>query len=159
MVKYNNLSKWVFGAAIALLPVSSMYAVKATDVLPDNQSYNFVNGVQARKGSIVATIKNVVALNQLNENGKLIPGNSELEEILVDQRELSETLYAVGLFDLFSIKEWLIPACGEGRVFVGVLVLQVYPDLMGREERCLLEGFFDTYSPALQAEIVALLNE
>lgn len=142
---------------MALTLFSQVEGVKPEDVLSDSASFIELNGVQARKGSIGASISNINELNMLAVDSHLSCENQKLQAILADQIDLMPALYAVGMFDLFSINEWLVPKQGEGRVWLGVLLLEIHPELQTAANRRILCMYKDLYTQALQARITQLL--
>ncbi|MES2345128.1 MAG: hypothetical protein V4494_04230 [Chlamydiota bacterium] len=126
------------------------YAVNAENILSDSQNTTTIDGVVARKGSIAATIANVRALNALMQEAQ---DSEALQEILLDQRALIPTLKVIGMFDLFSIDEWLDPTHGEGRAWVGVLYLEAFPEQMSASIQQLLKLHQNNYSRILNEEI------
>lgn len=130
------------------------YAIKAEDILSDNQSHFNVGETSARKGSIAATIANVTALNHFIFSQKDV--HKELQSILKDQKELIAALHITGMFDLFKLEEWLNPVHGEGRCWVAVLYLQEYPEKMNNSIKEYLKLYNRLYSPLLIEEISKL---
>ena len=85
-------------------PVMSVKPVTPTDVLPDGVDAAEFQGTQVRKGSIKAVIDNIKALESVS------PGTSEYEAIVAQIQELKPALIAVGVFDVFDVKDPAIAA-------------------------------------------------
>lgn len=111
-----------------------------------------------RKGTVAATLNNIALLNHL------LAANSEksrdevqcIKEAVV---ELLPSLRAVGVFDLFSIEEWISTNDQLGRIFVAVLYLQRYPDKSSEIISQKLTGIYETTSSdLLKNEIIVILQ-
>jgi hypothetical protein len=72
--------------------------VTPQDVLADGAESAEFQGLEVRKGSIKATIDNVKALEGL------APGSAAYEAVADQLRALKPALVAVGLFDVFDVK-------------------------------------------------------
>lgn len=111
-------------------------------ILADGDDYtiaaNPFTGFQGRvrKGTVAATLNNIALLDRLFLN------NSEQEQIITITKavkELIPSLKAIGVFDLFNIKEWVNNLNHPGRVYVAILYLNNYPDEITEEIICVLQ--------------------
>lgn len=102
-------------------------------ILPAGDDYAVVvnpftgEAKKARKGIVAATLNNIALLNQLLRDGK----EKERDQVngireAIDQ--LIPSLKAVGIFDLFSIEEWLNDKRQPGRIYAAILYLNHYPE-------------------------------
>jgi hypothetical protein len=74
------------------------------DVLPDGAEGGYFGGTYVRKGSVGAFIANAKAL------GRLAPGSAEYEEVASQMQSLKPALDAIGLFDVFDIRDQAVAA-------------------------------------------------
>lgn len=92
-------------------------------------SVNPYTGVsaQARMGTVAATLNNVALLNKL----LLLPATPEtvveINEIAGAVKVLLPSLRAIGMFNFFSVDEWLGDHAQPGRALVALWYLQEYP--------------------------------
>ncbi len=103
-------------------------------ILPDGTdttlSVNPYTGVsaQARMGTVAATLNNVALLNKL----LLLPATpetaAEIDEIARAVKVLLPSLRAIGMFNFFSVDEWLGDHAQPGRAVVALWYLQKYPE-------------------------------
>ncbi|MBY0282298.1 MAG: hypothetical protein K2W94_09150 [Alphaproteobacteria bacterium] len=81
--------------------------------------------IEGRKGSVAAAIHNITLLNKLLNFEELTSKQlNELAHIETAMKEVIPVLAGVGIFDLFTINEWLNSNDQPGRVFVGLLYLE-----------------------------------
>lgn len=80
-----------------------------------------------RKGTVAATLSNIAVLNRLFSSP-----DSQKESLVIEITEavqrLLPSLRVIGVFDLFSIEEWLGAHTQQGRLYVTALYLQRYPE-------------------------------
>lgn len=144
------MKHYLLTTAILLNLGTTAMAVTPDQILPDNQEYLNRNGIKARKGTIAATIKNVLQLDDLlNNNGS----EEKIREILEDQKPLVQGLYAADLFKLYPIEDWLNEPERPGKAMVAVLTLQKCPELMTDKIRDVLQKLMKTSHPLLKEEI------
>lgn len=107
--------------------------VSPEDIFPDGEDYTIVvnpfTGFQgkARKATVAATLNNIALLN------RLLIEDEKVEDIQTTHEEISKlisSLKAIGVFDLFSLEEWLSDHRQVGRIYVAVLYLEHYRDEM-----------------------------
>lgn len=147
-------------AVFPLLVLTVAQAVTPEDVLAESDTYADLQGVRIRKGTVGATLQNVKSINELVAADPQIEQNDpQLQQLLTDQRALIPSLVALGLFDLFSPAEWVNPVQEEGRLWIGVLMLQAHPERMSENAMQLLEASRNQVSPALKSEIGKLLGK
>lgn len=72
--------------------------VRPEDILPTDVSSREINGVAVRKGSAAAFVANVKQLDGLD------PSSAECEQIISQIRTLVPALRAVGIFDVFTLR-------------------------------------------------------
>ena len=110
----------------------------------------------ARKGTIAATLNNIALLN------KKLPKASSKEDIkditnVIDN--LIPSLRVVGMFDLFTVEQWMETADQPGRVWVVLLYLKKYPQELTASRREKLEHIAQsTPVKILSDEIHAMLG-
>lgn len=115
-----------------ILPAGDDYAMVVNPFTGDTK--------KARKGIVAATLNNIALLNQLLRDGE----ESKRDQIngirdAIDQ--LIPSLKAVGIFDLFSIEEWLNDRHQPGRIFVAILYLNHYPEEFTKQIEIKLKEF------------------
>ncbi len=132
-------------------------------ILPDGIdgaiSINPYTGEQgpARKGTVAATINNVALLNKVLMAET--PDEKHIRALADAMKDLIPSLRYIGVFDFFSIEEWVARGDQPGRVFVAVLYLQRYPKELTPALREKLETLQDqTKSPYLVREVETLLD-
>ena len=89
-----------------------------------------------RKGTIGATINNIAKLNKLFEsNNANLEKNSEFQAAINDIKQLIPSLKILGMFDLFTLDQYLsINKTKQwGRVICGLLYYQQYPVELNNE--------------------------
>ncbi len=82
---------------------------------------------RARKGIVAATLNNVALLNKLlltNDEADF----DEIQKIREAVVQLLPSLRVVGIFNLFTVEEWISTEEQAGRIFAGVLYLKMYPE-------------------------------
>ncbi len=84
----------------------------------------------ARKGTVAATLNNIVLLNGLLAEKASAKEHLEAKKIIESIVALMPSLQYIGVFDLFSPEEWIHTKSQPGRILVGVLYLQAYPQYM-----------------------------
>ena len=75
-------------------------SVRSEDILNDDQSYANFQGRNIRKGTIAAFISNIKLIESLDHS----TDNSKREQIIKDIVDSKEDLKALGIFDVFIIK-------------------------------------------------------
>lgn len=110
-----------------------------------------------RKGVIAATLNNVALLNKLlaNSNKETALQVKEITEAIIG---LIPSLRAVGIFNLFSIEEWIAAQEQPGRMMVGVLYLQQYPSEISDKARQKLKDAINHSAPPLLINEIAKLE-
>lgn len=104
---------------------------------------------EVRKGTIAATLNNVAFLNNLIITKK---SDQEIQSILHEIAKLVPSLRVVGMFDLFSVEEWL--ADQPGRQLAAILYLQAYPDKLNSKLVKIIKDIEkNTKHDALKSEI------
>lgn len=106
----------------------------------------------ARKGTIATTINNAALLNKLllNEE-KHAPQIREITRIM---ESLIPSMRVIGIFDFFSVEEWLSAKNQPGRVLIAVLYLKTFPKEVTPLIRQILEQIANTSDiPLLVQEI------
>lgn len=152
--------RWVFFWCLLGTGVAIAQPVMPKDMLPagvdSNVSVNPYTGEshEARKGTIAATIQNVVFLNQaLSQNEK------NVEAYIQALRDLMPSLSAVGLFDFFTPQEWIDHNVQPGRTLCAVLYFQTYPERLTPEIKNQLKAVRQkTQSKVLASEIDKVLG-
>lgn len=108
-------------------------AMTPEEIFPDGQDHtDVVNPFtgfsgKARKATVAATLHNIALLDDL------LPESVELKRIeSIDEeiRKLIPSLKAIGIFDLFTLEEWVNDELKLGRIYVIILYLKHYPEEM-----------------------------
>lgn len=74
------------------------HGIRPEDILPDDQNTTFVNGINARKGSVAAFLKNIDILENNDSTAE------EKEGALYAMRKLTPVLRALNLLHYVSFK-------------------------------------------------------
>lgn len=82
---------------------------------------------EARKGTVAATLNNVALLNKLLPSSKTIEEKKQIEDLVAAIDSLISSLRVVGIFDMFTVNEWLSSPNQSGRTMAAVLYLKKYP--------------------------------
>ncbi len=111
----------------------------------------------ARKGTVAATVNNVFLLNQALLAPT--PDASHIESLTQTMRALVPSLNVIGMFNFFSVDEWLSDNRQPGRILVAILYLQHSPEKVTETIRQRLDVIRSTAAIAfLTREIDALLG-
>jgi hypothetical protein len=78
--------------------------VTPMDVLADGVDTGEFRGTEVRKGTVKAAIENAKALRGMT------PGSAEYEATVGQLRELKPALIALGVFDVFEVKDPAVAA-------------------------------------------------
>lgn len=134
------------------------------EILPDGDDFTLaVNPFtgypgKARKGTVAATLKNIAVLNQALLLDSQI-GFEQVQETKEAITSLIASLKAIGIFDLFSIDEWLSDTLHAGRIYVAVLYLKQFPEDISDSVLFKLELIREkTKSKLLYSEIEMLIH-
>lgn len=94
---------------------------------------------QVRNGTMAAIVNNIVLLNK-----ELDKSPAELtqqgHELVKGIDILMPSLRVVGVFDLFSIYEWIAVEKQWGRIYAAILYVRRYPEAMDQNVRLKLMG-------------------
>jgi hypothetical protein len=97
------------------------------DVLKDNEEgMRLPDGTFIRKGTIKATIDNIEILNRIFQLPFSSKRHAQIKEASKPIVELIPALHKVGIFDFFTIHEWLQNEKNLGRILVALLYLGKY---------------------------------
>ncbi len=123
---------------------------RGNDTIVENP-YTHEKGA-ARIGTVEATLNNVVQLNILLSSQA---ATEEQARILIEAiQHLLPSLRVAGMFDMFTPGEWLAAHHQPGRVMVGALYLQAYPqDINHKTEKQLKTARKHSTNPVLTMEI------
>lgn len=84
---------------------------------------------KARKGTVAATINNIALLNKLLLKPQSEVDNKAIKEIIQEIDMLIPSLNVLGLFDFFTVNEWLSNyKIQPGRALTAVRYLKQYPN-------------------------------
>jgi hypothetical protein len=115
--------------------------------------------VYLRKGTIYATILNIQTLNECFAAGTSSEEESQIAVIIKTINELIPGLHVAGMFELFSLLEWLSLKNGSpGRFLVGLLYLQQYPEQATSEILTQLKNIEKKEMPYLPGPIQQILK-
>ncbi|MDF3047069.1 MAG: hypothetical protein K0R73_187 [Candidatus Midichloriaceae bacterium] len=148
--------KILFGALLSVLPYSSTYAQEPTepftpegvlaegvDSTVSTNPYTGESG-QARKGTVAATLNNIALLNGLLSE-KTSPENElKIQKIIDAITPLIPSLRVIGVFDLFTVDEWLLTDAQPGRILVAALYIKQYPQTITPQNKQRLLQIRDT---------------
>lgn len=81
---------------------------------------------ETRKGTVAATLNNVALLNKLLL-AEPFTNTDKIEKLIIINTSLVPSLRVIGLFNMFSVDEWLASNEQPGRILTAVLYLQKYP--------------------------------
>jgi hypothetical protein len=81
----------------------------------------------ARKGTVAATLNNIALLNKILSESSSEKNLSKINPIMEAISSLAGSLKVIGMFDLFTIEEWIGSDQQPGRILAAVLYLQKYP--------------------------------
>ncbi|MCZ4519965.1 hypothetical protein O4220_15740 [Rhodococcus ruber] len=76
----------------------SSHAVRPEDVLPDGAERASFDGLEIRKGTVAAFVANARALDDAE------PGTEAHRELLATLEDLAPQLAAIGLFEVFELR-------------------------------------------------------
>lgn len=105
-------------------------ALLPSDILPDQvQGRILGDNVFVRKGTVFAMMQNARLFDKVREMPESAEKEEKLAQIKLDLKNIMPGLKANGLFDFFQPIEWL-EAKGdeEGRIFVALIFLEMYPE-------------------------------
>lgn len=133
---------------------STAFAITPEKILADDAHATVRDGIAIRKGSIGALTANTSILNHLMtiENSSL-----EIESSIKAIRENVIGLEAIGVYDLFSVEEWLMDEKKPGNIIVGVLFLQTFPEMINDQIRDRLIELSSTAIDRLKEEILKVI--
>jgi len=128
-------------AAICLAPVfffnsAQSKAFTPEGILPEGVdstvSVNPFTGESgfARKGTVAATLNNVALLNSLLQKNSDAADLEEIRKITEAIEQLLPSLKVIGVFDLFTIQEWIATDYQPGRIYAALLYLKKYPECL-----------------------------
>lgn len=138
--------------------ITPSLAIQASDVLSDGANSKIFKGVEVRKGTIAATIKNAERLDLLLSS----EGNEEeIVKLIEDQRPLAKALWAVDLTQVIPLDKWISDPKRPGRIVIAAMVLQQVPELANDKSRKRLLQVLNINQklhPVLKREIEAALK-
>ncbi len=113
---------------------------------------------QARKGTVGATINNIVVLNKLLQEKPTASTDKKIDEHAQAIMKLIPSLKVIALFDFFTVEEWLGNHDKQpGRALVAIFYLQKYPNEITPEIKTQLKQVEnETNIQKLKAEIKKL---
>ena len=151
----NYIGRTTLCMLTAPLFAQSACAITSEEIFPSKLDGMVIKGVYVRKGTIAATFTNLLALDKLlSSNGSA----KEIADIIKDQRELGRGLYALDLFQMQPLENWLRDASRQGKILVAALTLQDCPEMMTASIEARLEELVKTSHPVVQAEIKKVLG-
>lgn len=143
MITLSRKMKIFTIAALIVLPLTNAWAgndkkvgVSPHQLLPDGVDGRTVTNPftgeigYARKGTVGAMLANTAKLNQLLVQPVSEESKQAIEDIGSVVKSLIPNLKIIGVFDLFSVDEWLQEGAKPGRVLVAIWYLQQYPEVM-----------------------------
>lgn len=110
---------------------------------------------KARKGTVAATINNIVLLNRLLLQPTSEANTKIIAEATHEINALIPSLYVIGVFDLFSADEWLkAHEAQPGRALTAVLYLKQNPAQMNASTKKILDEVYSkTHVEILKSNI------
>ncbi len=131
---------------------------KGVDDTMSTNPYTGESG-KVRKGTIAATLNNVALLNKLLMEEPTLENEATIQNIIDTNNALIPSLKAVGMFNLFSVNEWLASNDQLGRALTAVLYLQKYPkEVTPAIKSRLVQILKDNKSQVLSSTIASLLT-
>ena len=101
----------------------------------------------ARKGTVAATVSNIAILNQLLLAEPADSDNAKIDEFAEAIKKLLPSLRVVGMFDFFTVAEWLEhDELQPGRTLVAVYYLHQYPQEITADIKRQLKSIGDKVS-------------
>ncbi len=100
-------------------------------ILPSGDDFTLVtnpftgHSEKARKGTVAATLNNLALLNQLLSAPNV--DSCQVYQIKDSIIPLLPSLKAIGIFDFFSLEEWINCPQNHGRIYISLLYLKQYP--------------------------------
>lgn len=114
-----------------------------------NKEGNFV-----RKGTVYTMLLNAQQYQNLIHSND----NSGLETLLEDIKVNTEEVGKTGLFNFFSIHEWLQDSQQEGRIMTALIYCQNHPELVDYPIRQQLQKLKEIVSPVTSDQIKKVLG-
>ena len=112
-----------------------------------------------RKGTIASFYNNIALLDQLLALPDSKETREKLERISSFVKENLSGLRALGLFDVFTPKEWVQSDGFQGRILVGVYYLEAHPKNVTEETKEVLsQQHKGVTAPYLKEAIASVLN-
>lgn len=148
------------GLLASLVLFSQIDGLQPQDILNDTANETKTeSGMVVRKGTIYATILNIRQFDKLIKEEDSPEKTKEIEIIIQDIKSVIPALESVKMFELFSLEEWIAYTPGnEGRVLVGLLYLQKFPEEASVKIINALKDIFSESSKTLQQEILNTLK-
>ncbi|MBN8827620.1 MAG: hypothetical protein J0H68_02815 [Sphingobacteriia bacterium] len=122
-------------------------SISPTDILPAGVDYaTVVNPItgekgEARKGTLAALMVNTMELNKLlNKEKWEDKDKKKFEEIEKQVVELIPSAKYIGIFDFFTLNEWISDSSKLGRLYVGLLALERDKSLLTEEIKTFLKS-------------------
>lgn len=141
--------------ALLMSLTSAAEAVTSKQVFSGSSDWVTLNGIPVRKGTINATMINILELDKLfSQSGS----EAEIKNTIEDQKIISQGLHATGFFDMQPTPIFLKDPTLQGRIMIAVLMLQVVPELVTPNIRNRLIELNKTAHPLLKAEINVVLK-
>ncbi|MBU6383750.1 MAG: hypothetical protein KGR16_05485 [Verrucomicrobia bacterium] len=129
---------------------------EGVDALISTNPYTGESG-PSRKGTVVATLKNVALLNSLLLQKETLDIRKDIATISAAIDTLIPSLRVIGLFDLFEPMYWIGQGEQPGRILALVLYLKQYPEKYTLElQQHLLQVKEHISSPYLQEQLESL---
>ncbi len=105
-----------------------------------------------RKGTIGATILNIHELNILLQNTPSKENDRLVREIMDQNNKLLASLKVLGLFNVFTIEEWISQSDEQpGRCLLGLLYLQHYPNEITLQSKAIIKDIQKSNNHYLKA--------
>ena len=105
----------------------AFYGIRPEEVVQEGkEGITFPDGSFVRKGTIKATFDNVDYLNEIIADDLCEQKTDKIDKILNIISELSEGYYAIKLFKVFTLKEWLADNSNSGRILVALTYLEIH---------------------------------
>lgn len=154
-----SYSKFIRTTAIMLALIGpnllqDAHAALPKDNFPDKLDGMMTKGVYVRKGTIGASLCNVMELDTLlSQKGS----HAQIQKLINDQRPLGRGLYVLDVFQLQPMKVWLSDPTRQGRILVAVLVLQDCPEMLTAEVKARLLELKPQLHPLTQKLVQSLI--
>ncbi|AZL15800.1 hypothetical protein [Rickettsiales endosymbiont of Stachyamoeba lipophora] len=161
------MKKIICTTALSFMLVNAALAVTNDQVLANEVdssiSVNPITGEkgEVRNGTLAATMVNAVEIGKLLSKVQLTQEEfKQFEELENQQKELIPYAKLTGIYDFFTVDEWMSDKSNLGRLYTGLLALERFPELLTKERKTFLKRVAKkTPNPQIKAKIKVLTSK